>query len=111
MTDEKKPSPKSIALIQEFFRELQGLQMVIEKGEPFSSLAMDKIADQVSNYSDLPKEFGGLVNTAQKVIEQIKELYASGPDTERLILIQQMFSPFFKIITDCAQQIDGFAKA
>lgn len=110
MTDEKKPAPESLAFIQEFLHELQSLQHVIEKGLPFSSLELDKIIAQVHNYADLPEAFNTMVHTAQKVIDQIKDMYAKGPNAERLIVIQQMFGAFFKIIAIGAKKIEEFSK-
>lgn len=111
MTEEQKLSEKSIAFIQEFFTELQGLQRVIEKGEPFSSLGLEKIVAQLPDYPDLPKEFNGLVTLSQKVVEQIKNLYGQGLDVDRLVIIQQIFAPLFQLITAGSEKIARLAKA
>lgn len=108
---EEKISPETVAFIQRFLNELQGLQRVIEKGEPFHSLKLDQLAAEMNQYPDMPQEFRKLVAVSQKTVQQIKDMYAKGMKTEDLIIISQVFGPFFDLLANGAKRIGAIAGA
>lgn len=110
-TGNPKISEPTMRVMREFFNAMCALEDAIEKGEPFSSVRLEKLMLDLPKHKDLPAGFLKMATEASKMVQQVKNLFASGLDTDRMVILRQIFHPFFQMIRSSMERVEQLARS